>query len=212
MTSLTRVQVIGLEPYDRDRITRVIDGLAGIPFSKVDVRLLESALQSEPEVDRADVRGNIFGRGTVILRYRQPVGKIFGASGLAIAKDGTIYRTRQNLDSMIDVYLPDDTKSPNLILATRFKAGPVAQLCRLASSTLGDRKAQVSFLSNRGLCLNIENCLVVFQHGDGLDRMMEKLRVLMAEDEKCFERNREILLDGPGKAITLEKLTRANSD
>lgn len=212
LTSPIKATITGTEAYDKVRVQHIIEGLQGRPFASINAFQVESELQDASEVYEANFKGNIFGRVHVKMTYRRPVATIVGASGLALDSQGTVYLSRQILPEKVKVILPQDAQVPNLTLASRWIPGSIAALCDKLPPQIRKYNVKVLFDPDRGLCMDTEpGCRIVFQHVDGLDRMLNVLEDTINKEPNCLDKYREINVSS-AVVERLPKLKRSKED
>ncbi|MBS1718421.1 MAG: hypothetical protein JSS72_11895 [Armatimonadetes bacterium] len=194
ITSITRLRVLGVQNYDRQRVEEYAKGLTDEPALRDDPRQFETNILNASEVDSVDFRRNVFGRAELKIKYRVPVAGIEGRT--ALDDQGMLYRTRQDLSGLPTVVLPPSSSS--MMLASTLPTGEIAKFLMKLPSFLKGADTVVSLSPKGAICLN-RSGIARIQFGSERD-LDEKLQVLQAKLETnpdLLTKSKEVNLVSP---------------
>lgn len=202
MTSLTRIRVVGAEPFDRQRIEGELTALGGKPVASIKPRAVETSLASAPEVRDVDFTRNWFGRGQVKITYNKPVAKVAGAKALFLSDEGVLYTSRQKTGPLPTTDLPESVNRAALTFAMEAPLQPLGELCAHIPSSIDCSSSQATFQMDKGLCLNTGegSALIVFGPADRMNEKLASLDQFLKENPRLLKENSEVNLIVPEKA------------
>ncbi len=202
ITSATRARVVGAAPFDRPRLEEIMKRMADRPVGGVSPRRVETEALKIPEALDADFARNIFGRAELKMRYRVPVARLDGHPDQLMDEDGSIYASRQVVQGLPTLHLPEEDSQPSLSLVNSWPSQAVATLCKRIPRQLPRETCVVEVLSKGGLCLNIgQSGRVVFGSTGQLDEKLNRLETLLKGNPQLVTEIKEINLTAPSKPV-----------
>lgn len=202
ITSITRVRVLGAEPFDRARIQGLMEGFAGRPVASLVPREIESHVTEAPEVKDVDFTRNWFGRAQLKITYRKPVAKVSGTPSLYLSDEGVLYNSRQKVGVLPNAELPQSSAPAALTFAVETPLEPLGELCARIPAPIDTAGAVALYHPEKGLCLNTgeASALVVFGPAERLDEKLAGLSQILRENPNILRENSEVNLIVPERA------------
>ncbi|MBX3119076.1 MAG: hypothetical protein KF784_08430 [Fimbriimonadaceae bacterium] len=201
LTSIRTVRIEGAYEYEKVRLDSISAKFRGRPALTVNPWSVESQVLKNPAVRLAHFRRNIFGRATLELEYRKPVGELEGVSGAFIDSEGQVFELPYAF-SVPKVSLPESVKDPSFTVLRAWNAKELADVCkRVGASDIGD-EVSIVLDSSGTVCLNTGSSTQIWL-GD-MSRLDDKFRVLdeqLKENPDLLRRSREIRLTNPDRPV-----------
>jgi cell division septal protein FtsQ len=195
LTSIVKVRVEGAQLDDQSRIRALLQRIHDQPALKVNRFAVESNIAGKSAVSKVEMTRNIFGRALVTVEYRRPVAKIAGLSGAALARDGVIFQSSQDLTGLPTVVLSKDAKAPTIALAGSWRSGEVAGLAGALVDLSAQNPVEIITLENGGLCLNIGSKFAVeLGLPERLDDKVEYFKKQIEDDPSLLMSGRTLIL------------------
>lgn len=208
ITAVSRVQVEGARPVDRQTIEGVLRKLNAIPWAVVNVRWVETRVQQIQAVEHARYSQNIFGRGRLEVVYRTPVARVKGKQSVAMDGAGVMFLSSEAAPDLPVVVRPDSAKDLPMTLAGGFPAGQVAELA-IRAKQFAPQSNLVIWFNNRGaVCLNVGTCLLILGSCDDLDAKFRALKKLIEQQPDLLGQLDNLNLTEPSHPATTYKRQR----
>lgn len=183
VTSIRTVNLVGVRNSERQRIARLTEQIKGIPALQVDPFLAEGTFLNQTRVSSVDFRRNFFGIARLTIRYREAVASVKGSPMTFLAKDGTIFDDPEE-KSELPVLNFDPTVKLSLITVSEVIDGQeLAEIVLKIKHIFRDKapgKLEIQMQDQGGVCLNMDNGIVVLGSSDQLDEKLEKLREIFS--------------------------------
>lgn len=202
MTAITRVRVLGAEPFDRPRLEGLLTAYAGKPVASITPRVVESGVEEAPEVRDVDFTRNWFGRAQLKITYRKPVAKISGTKALYLSDEGVTYTSRQRIPPLPSAELPESANSAALTYAIEAPLQPLGELCAHIPAPIDTTSVTALYHPEKGLCLNTgeSSALVIFGPAENLDEKIAGLSKILQDNPNILRENLELNLIVPERA------------
>ena len=202
MTAITRVRVLGAEPFDRQRLQTQLEALGGKPVASITPRSVESGVTDAPEVRDVDFSRNWFGRAQLKITYRKPVAKITGSKSLYLSDEGVLYTSRQRIPVLPYAELPAAANLAALTYASEAPLQPLAELCLRIPAPIEPAMTTALYHPEDGLCLNTgeASALVIFGPAERMDEKLITLGKALRDNHRLLVDNSQINLIVPEKA------------
>ena len=189
VTSVRAINMVGVRNSERERVARLADEIKGVPALQVDPFVAEGTFLNQSRVASVDFRRNFFGIARLTMAYREPVASIKGSPHTFLAKDGTVFD-----DPEVGVPLPILAYDPNVKLSL-LTLSEIVNGREMADTILKVKhifrnkpvtNLEIQMQDQGGVCLNMDNGVIVLGSSDQLDEKLEKLR-------EIFDTNPELL-------------------
>lgn len=204
-TAMRTLKVVGARPSDAARIKREAQYLKATPCFRVDRAKFEEKVGFPSFVEVAELSRNIFGRGTLTVRYRTPVASVSGSENIYLDASGQLFSDSLEVRPLPSVRFQMGL-SPGVSLAS---SAPLLQGAKVAQElferpTLVD--AEIDVRDNGSLCLNLGTNTVI-ELGP-FERISEKLATfdgLLASNPKLLEEAKVLILMAPDQPAIKKK-------
>ncbi len=175
LTRLRGIRVVGAPAYDQDRIDRRLQRLGSTPFLQVNFARVESDLQTLPALARAELSGNLFGRGVLKLVYREPIARLLDSKNTVMDREGVFFRADEVPPNLYEVRVEPGLIAPGATVAGQVSVGGIADLCGRLRDLPAFDGALITFDRTQGLCIAKESRRIVLGPPDGMDEKLETL-------------------------------------
>lgn len=195
LTAVVKVQVSGANPADQPRIKAILQRIHDQPAMQVDRNWVEAKMLEQSAIFQADMTRNVFGRARVNLQYRRPVAKVAGMPGIALGRDGVLFLSKDNLESLPSVLLPASANLPGAAIVGTWRSGEVAVLAAEMNGFMPDKPLEIVPLETGGLCLNIGSKFAVeLGYPEKLEEKVDFLRKQVEDDPALLESGKTLNL------------------
>ncbi|HMS55756.1 MAG TPA: hypothetical protein PKA27_10180 [Fimbriimonadaceae bacterium] len=204
-TSVRTLKVVGARPSDESRLKREAQFLRQIPCFRVDKAKFEEKVGFPSFVEVAELNRNVFGRGTLTIRYRAPVASVSGSPKTYIDKSGQLFVDTTEVLAIPSVRFQMGL-SPGVSLASSAPLLQGAQLARELFERPTLVSAEIDVRDNGSLCLNLGTNTVI-ELGP-FERINEKLATydgLLASNPKLLEEAKVLILMAPDQPAIKKK-------
>lgn len=206
-TSADLVRVVGAKDSDRERIVRILQGLRDVPCLRANAYAFETSCLSLPETKSADLSRNIFRRASLTVSYREPVARIFGFPGVALSREGIVYRTTDPLKGLPLLKIPGTAPAPQLSLCSCWDGRSLAYVCTRVRSIEDMEKTVVQVDSRGALCLNSGiGSRIILGQAERLDEKLERLADILHRQPGILLRVSELNLVSPTRAVMVRRM------
>jgi len=176
LTSISRATVEGARTADKNTIGGILGDLNRIPWIKVNPKWVESQVMRIQSVDHATYSQNIFGRGHLVVAYREPVARIRSSRLVGLDASGVMFETDQLPPDLPLITRPDPARDLPLTIVSGFPSALVADLAVKARQMAPNEKLSIWFDEGGSLCLNMGTGLVILGACDDLDAKLRSLK------------------------------------
>lgn len=202
LTSATKVAVVGAEPFDRARLAKELRALEGQPWSAGTAIKIQSKLLELPDVSRARLTQNLFGRGLLDIAYRDAVAQLDKAPGMVLASDGTVYLSVRTWEGLPALSLDPVLQKPIVALWQPWKPRAVAAVCRALERLGSPRDFSVRVDARGVVCLNRHaGGRIVLGSTENLDQKLDKVREALREEPGLLKPGFDFDVTVPDRAV-----------
>lgn len=186
VTGVRKVRVVGAPAADEDRLTRLLQGLRGVPCARVNAQHIETMVLRNPELRSASLTRTPFGSATLRVVRRSPVARLFGYPSIALSDEGTVYPATE-LDQKIPlIKLPDRMPPATLTLTHGWPARDVASLATMVASLPAKDPVRIDLDPQGRVCLNIDTGRVDLGFCDRMEAKIARLRETLKSRPDLF--------------------------
>lgn len=204
ITAVTKVRIVGAEPFDRPRLEGIMSGLAGTPCVKVNPRAVESAALQIPEALDADFARNILGHAELRMKYREPVARLEGHPDQLLDSQGTLYSSRQVVGVLPTLRVPPEGLQPNVSFVNSWPSRTIAKFCSDIPRQLPREGMIVEVLARGELCLTAgPSVRIVFGAARQLDQKVEALNSLLTKNPQLLSGIKELNLSAASHPVVV---------
>jgi len=132
ITSATQVEVVGARPSDEDRLRDALKGLADKPALSSKVTVLAD-IYRRPDLFRAELSQNIFGRAKLDLAYDEPVAVLADRPNVVLTASGILAATSDIPENLPKLRLFGGAVDPVATYAGRWNPREIADVCQRVS-------------------------------------------------------------------------------
>lgn len=202
ITAATSIRVEGAESGDVVALAIIRNKLAllrDVPYVQADQARIEDGLLSQIErLETVDLSTNLFGRGVLKIRYRQPVATIAGSESLKLSRRGDLYKDRRPLTGLPAVELPAGALHPNLTFGFPADLKAISRLGEFAIEMGIAEKTVIKVEEVGRLWFNREGgAAVILGSSDNLDAKLSRLRRYLNENPNGLSQIKELNLTSP---------------
>jgi hypothetical protein len=212
LTSMIKVRVEGAKTGDQPRIRAILERIHSQPALRLNKRETESRILEKSEVARVEMTRNIFGRARVVVSYKRPFGRLSGMSGIALARDGSLFQTDTELEGLPRIHVAKNAIAPMTGIIGPWRAREVGGLAAEMVDVAADQPVEIDVLEDGGLCLNIGSKFAVeLGLPDHLDDKVAFVRKQIEDDPSLLTSGRTlnvVSLDRPAYRSEMRKIGR----
>ena len=179
---MSRLRIVGAQPYDRDRLAKIAQGIQRRPLLRVNKQSVRSEVLENPAVASASYRANLFGRGVLTVRYRRPVAAIAGRDGLYLSDRGTIFSSPREYALTMAVEPPIDADETNLAVFSGWQGGAAARMCVSITERLPKSEWLLTVSPTGYVSLVSDGGRVEFGSFDKAEQKVRKLAEILSDD------------------------------
>jgi cell division septal protein FtsQ len=194
LTAIRRVRVVGAPYWDEARLGSILASVQGVPCAQVKAASIESAALAIPDVKSAEFDRNLFGSAVLTLTYRRPAASVAGRPGVALFRDGSVFRSEASLDGLPAVRFDGTELDPNLTLARNWPAEEIARLAKRVKELPRAQEASIELGKDGSVCLNIGAGQVVLGSCDDMDAKLATLQRILDKDPGILARVKSLNL------------------
>ena len=203
LTSITKVRVVGAEPFDRPRLQSLLQSLTGTPCNQVQPRAVETNALQIPEAFDSDFARNIFGHAELKMQYRQPVARLEAHPDQLLDISGQIYSSRQVVGVLPGLRLPSESILPLMSFMDSWPSKSIAEVCAHLPRQIPRDGVVLEVMSRGELCLNIgQSGRIVFGSTGQIDEKLNKLETLLKENPRLLTETKELNLTAPSHPVS----------
>ncbi|MDX2066252.1 MAG: hypothetical protein SFX74_10960 [Fimbriimonadaceae bacterium] len=183
-----KVRVVGVAAPERAAVTEHVRSVRGISVWNLNRQIVESRVVNLPNIASASFDTNLFGRGVLKVEYREPVARLTGTRNIALAYDGTVYRTSQDLTQLPEVQVPATDMQGSTVMLGRI---PTAQLAYVAirARNLGPAaRGKIRYSREGGIYLDYNNKQIVLGQALQLEEKIDMILALRRADPELLDR------------------------
>ncbi|HLO99124.1 MAG TPA: hypothetical protein VK171_11065, partial [Fimbriimonas sp.] len=208
VTSVRAINTVGVRNSERERVARLTEQIKGIPALQVDPFVAEGTFLNQSRVASVDFRRNFFGIARLTMTYREPVASIKGSPHTYLAKDGTVFD-----DPEVTAELPILSYDPNVKLSLltlseivngKEMAGTILKLKHIFRNKRPSN-LEIQMQDQGGVCLNMDNGVIVLGSSDQMDEKLEKVRETFEANPDLFKTISILNLMTPERPMKTER-------
>jgi len=208
LTSLSRVTIDGARTADKNTVEGILADLNRIPWIKVNPKWVESQVMRIQSVDHATYSQNIFGRGHLVVVYREPVARIRSSRLVGLDAYGVMFETDRLSPDLPLVTRPDAARDIPLTIVSGFPSALVAGLAVKARQMSPKEKLSIWFDKGGSLCLNMGTGLVILGACDDLDAKLHSLEEFVDQQPGSLAKIESLNLTEPSHPVVTYKKAR----
>ena len=202
VTAIRSINLDGVRNSERLRLNRIANDIKGIPALKVDPRAVESPFMNESRIKSADFRRNIFGVARLILQYRTAIASIKGAKDTFLDDSGVIFTDPEEKSGLPPILLQQRMKVSVMAISGVINYKQLAELVHIIGSSLpasltGGIPPEIEVQDNGGVCLNMNDGIVILGTSEELELKIGKLKKALQDDPNMFKNNLSINMMNP---------------
>jgi hypothetical protein len=148
---------------------------------QVDRTRVESDLQTLPALEKAELNGNLFGKGVLKLTYREPIARLLESTNMALDREGVFFAVDALPPNLYQVRVEPGLIAPGATVAGQVDTGKIAELCIRLRDLPAFDGAVITFDRTSGLCLNKESRRIVLGPPEGMDEKLKTLERAMLD-------------------------------
>lgn len=203
LTSITKVRVVGAEPFDRPRLQTALQTLTGRPCNQVQPRDVETEALQIPEALDSDFARNIFGHAELKMHYRTPVARLEAHPDQLLDISGQLYSSRQVVSVLPALRLPPENMFPLMSFMQCWPSKSIAEVCAHLPRQIPREGIVLEVMSRGELCLNIgQSGRIVFGSTGQIDEKLNKLEALLKENPRLLTETKELNLTAPSHPVS----------
>lgn len=202
-TSLQKVKIQGATVDDEPRITKELQHVAGVPAWQVRVLSLVSAMNANPEVFSATAQTNIFGRGLIQIKLKEPVAVIGEDPSVALALDGSSFVTKRPLDDLPGLVIDPAFTESTFALTGGWESERIAWTAKQIATKV-KKTAWLLSINARGVLSLKENARgeVIFGTTENIAQKFGKFEQALLQEPKLLDQVSELNVSSPGDVTT----------
>ncbi len=200
-TAVRRVRVRGAPESVRPQLQRILSELRAIPIGQVDPRGIETAIQRLPGVDECRFSRNVFGSGSLQVRFERPVASLAGTLRRGLGERGTILTLTVGSGRVTPVLAaPPMAYRPSLALCMPWRPAAIADLAAKLKMFAPNVVSHVEITSSGSVSFTFENGpMVRLGAADDIDVKFAKVRELLDENPRLLSEVSEINVAAPNR-------------
>lgn len=206
-----KVQVTGATELDKARIRRILGEQSGVPMLAWNLTLIESRLQSNHAIRKAEVQRGWFDPPKVAIEYREPIARVVGGKDAFLSQDGTIF-SQAGIDRELPrVYLPDAAFEPSVTLMGNWDLRSLAAVAMALSDPPSER-IQLALDSRGVLKIQVPDFGPVdFGTLTGIEEKLDTLDRIRTTQPKLLQPGEVLNIMAPEKPVVSQDLNYNNS-
>lgn len=197
LTQLTQVTIRSNSTDDIKRLTSIVMQQENIPAMQISKEDMEISVKRNLQVKSVEFISNVFGRGTLIVEYREPVAMLESSPTFCVDASGVVFPFRGHRPNLL-ISTKIQQFSPILCLSDSSELRDLAQLAANLQVQIPKLAGNLDLDALGRLFFQVTgSARIVFGLGDRLEDKIAVLKKLIEQDPQILHVAKEINLVEP---------------